>query len=72
MMQLVHFRVKGWFFGGHFVSVAFVFMHIPGGCFIFNVSKGQRHVSDSEKRIREAPQLAHAGMLHHKHRIFVP
>jgi hypothetical protein len=60
--QLVHFRVKGVFLAGHFVVVAFVFMHIPGGCFIFNISKGQLPVSDLEKHIRKPPQLAQAGI----------
>ena len=40
--HLVHFSVKAVFFAGHFVIVAFVFMHIAGSIFIFNISKGQR------------------------------
>jgi len=62
MAQLLHFRVKAVFLAGHFVIVAFVFIHIPGGCFIFNISKGQLPVSDPEKHIHEPPQLAQAGL----------
>ncbi len=40
--QFVHFRVKNRFSAGYFVIFAFVFMHIAGSIFIFNISKGQR------------------------------
>ena len=49
----------------------FVFIHIPGGSFIFNISMGQRPFSDLDQR--EPPQWAQIGVLHplHKHRAFV-
>jgi hypothetical protein len=47
--QLVHFRVKAVFLDGHFVIVTFVFMHIAGSIFIFNISKAQPPVSHPEK-----------------------
>jgi hypothetical protein len=62
--QLVDFRVKPVFFTGHFVIVAFVFMHIAGSIFIFNISKGQPPVSGPEKHIGEPPQLAKVGIFH--------
>ena len=40
MAQLLHFRVKAVFLAGHFVIIAFVFMHIAGSISIFNISKG--------------------------------
>ena len=45
----------------------------PEVLFIFNISKGQRPVSDPEKHIREPPQLAQAGIFHplHEQRFFV-
>ena len=48
-------------------------MHIPGGSFIFNISKGQRIISDLEKHIPDPPQLAEPGIFHplHERRIFV-
>ena len=48
IMRLVHFREKTLFCTGHFVIASCVFIHIPGGCFIFNISRGQRPVSDLE------------------------
>jgi hypothetical protein len=35
----VHFRVKALYCDGHSVVVPFVFMHIPGSIFIFNISR---------------------------------
>ena len=40
--QIVQFRVNTLYFAGHFVIVANVFIHIPGGSFIFNISWRQR------------------------------
>ncbi len=48
----------------HFVNLAFVFIHIVGSIFIFNISLDQRPVSDLEKHIREPPQRAQAGTFH--------
>ena len=58
---------------GHYVTHHFVFIHIPGGSFIFNIFMDQRPVSDLEKHIRAPPQLAQAGIFHplHEHRAFV-
>jgi hypothetical protein len=56
IVQWVHFRVEAVFFTGHFVIVTCVFIHIAGSIFIFNISKGQRPVSDLEEHIREPPQ----------------
>jgi len=55
----------------HFVTHAFVFIHIPGSIFIFNIFMGERPVSDPEKQIRDPPQLAQAGIFHppHEHRV---
>jgi hypothetical protein len=39
-------------------------MHIAGSIFIFNISKGQRPVSDLEKHISEPPQLVQGGVFH--------
>ena len=36
--QSMHFCVNRVFFDGHFVTVFFVFIHIPGSIFIFNIS----------------------------------
>jgi hypothetical protein len=58
----VHFRVKAVFFAGHFVVVSFVFMHIAGSIFIFNISKGQPPVSDLEKHLSEPPPLVKVGI----------
>ena len=35
---IVQFREKKVYFAGHFVITAFVFIDIPGGSFIFNIS----------------------------------
>jgi hypothetical protein len=61
------------FLAGQFVIVSFVFIHIPGGSFIFNIFKGQCPISNPEKHIREPPQWAQAGIFHplHEHRFFV-
>jgi hypothetical protein len=52
---------------GHCVTSPFVFIHIPGGSFIFNISRPERPVSDPKKHIREPPQLAQAGIFHSLH-----
>ena len=41
---IVQFREKKVYFAGHFVITAFVFIDIPGGSFIFNISRGQSPV----------------------------
>ena len=43
---------------------AFVFIYIPGGSFIFNISRGQRPVPDLDQRVGDLPQLALAGIFH--------
>jgi hypothetical protein len=53
IVQLVHFRVNPQFFAGQFVMLSFVFMDIPGGSFIPNISKGQRPVPNPEKQVGE-------------------
>jgi hypothetical protein len=65
------FWPKTRFIIGHCVMRPFVFIHIPGGSFIFNISMGLRHFSDIDQR--EPPQWAQIGVLHplHKHRAFV-
>jgi hypothetical protein len=45
-VRLVYFREKRVFFDGHFAMLPFVFIHIPGGSFIFNIFLGQSPVSD--------------------------
>jgi hypothetical protein len=35
--QFVHFREKSMFFDRRFVMLSFVFIHIPGGSFIFDI-----------------------------------
>ena len=57
----------------HFVTLTFVFMHIVGSIFIFNIFMGQRPVPDLDQRVGEPPQLAQAGIFHslHEHRVFV-
>jgi hypothetical protein len=52
---------------GHCVNLPFVFIHISGSTFIFNIFIDQRPVSDLEKHIREPPQLAQAGIFHSLH-----
>jgi hypothetical protein len=54
--QLVDFREMVVFFTGHIVIVSFVFIHIPGGSFIFNISSRHRPVSDLESHIRKPPK----------------
>jgi len=58
MRQSVQFRVKAVFFNGHFVPFASVFIHIPGGCFISNISTGQRPGPDLESHTRQSQQSA--------------
>ena len=48
IVKWAHFHVKPWFFARHFVIVSFVFIHMSGSIFIFNISKDQRPVSDLE------------------------
>jgi hypothetical protein len=55
-VQFVHFRVKTWFFARHVVIVSFVFMHIAGSIFIFNIFMGQRPASDLGQRVGGPPQ----------------
>ena len=50
-VQFVHFRVKAVFFAGHFVIASFVFMHIAGSIFIFNISKGPGVISKDKLAI---------------------
>jgi hypothetical protein len=47
---------------GHCVIRPFVFIHIPGGSFIFNISLGERAVPDLDQRIGEPPQLTQVGI----------
>jgi hypothetical protein len=47
IVQLLYFRVKEPFPARHFVISSFVFMHIVGSIFIFNISRGKApHLSD--------------------------
>ena len=57
----------------HFLTLTFVFMHIVGSIFIFNIFMGQRPVPDLDQRVGEPPQLAQAGIFHplQEHRVFV-
>jgi len=52
----------------HFLNflsmLSHVFMNIPGGWFISNISMGQRSFSDPEEHIHEPPQLAESGAFH--------
>jgi hypothetical protein len=45
------------FFDGRFVTLSFVFIHIPGGSFIFNISWGYYLIPGLEKRLGELPHL---------------
>jgi len=47
---------------GHCVILSFVFIHIPGGSFIFNIFLGERPASDLAEHMGEPPQLAQAGI----------
>jgi len=49
MVQRVHFHVKSRILSMTFCPVIFVFMHISGSIFIFNLSRVQRAVSSLEK-----------------------
>jgi hypothetical protein len=57
---------------GNYVTLSFVFIHIPGGSFIFNISMGKHPVSDLDQRFGEPPQWAQAGIFDylHEHSIF--
>ena len=54
--QLVNSRVKSRIYRCTFCRSLFVFMHIAGSIFIFNISKGQRPVSDLDQRVNDPLQ----------------
>jgi hypothetical protein len=56
--QLMHFRVKSRIYGCTFCRYPFVFIHIAGSIFIFNISKAQLPVSGLEKGILSAAPVA--------------
>ena len=59
--QLVKFRVKSCFLGMTFCRHPFVFMYIPGGCSIFNISTGQYPVLDLDYRVGGSTPLLPTG-----------
>ena len=67
--QSVQFREKSWFFAGQFVALSCVFIHIPGGSFIFNISWGDFRsavVREGDFRTTHAsPGLHHTSKLHY-------
>ena len=55
--NLCIFGQKARFIIGHVVNVAFVFMHIPGSIFVFNIFFGPSPISDLDERVGDPQQL---------------